>query len=161
MNTFINDLCYMVLVYFILFILSMVVITAANAQSVSEIESVITRAALENGVSPDLALAIAEVESQFNPKAVGSMGEIGIFQLRPEFHAVVAGNIEHNADVATKYLAKLSRQCRRYGDAYFVCFNYGPNNQRLRSPELSAYYRKVKAAQRRRQRTVNVVATTD
>jgi soluble lytic murein transglycosylase-like protein len=87
-------------------------------------------------------LAIATVESRLNPNAIGAIGEIGLFQLRPEFHSVKRGEIDHNINVATRYLAKLQKQCAHYGDAFFVCFNYGPG-RRLKRPKQFPYYIKV------------------
>jgi hypothetical protein len=116
-----------------------------HAQTTREdIEKKIERAALTHGIDPALALAIATVESNLNPEAVGSLGEIGIFQLRPEFHSVVPGQVDHNIEVAVRYLADLKRRCAHYGEAFFVCFNYG-TARRLKYPELFPYYRKVNA----------------
>lgn len=145
------DVIYLSIIAGILFILSSVVFeTGAHAQTRLEIERYIVQEAKRNGIDPSLALAIAEVESRFNPHAVGSIGEIGLFQLRPEFHPVVPGRVRHNIRVATQYLAQLKRQCAHYGEAYFVCFNYGPS-RKLKYPQLFPYYSKVKAAQVKRQ----------
>lgn len=130
----------------------------AKAQaSRTQIESYIVKSSQKHHVDPRLALAIAEVESGFNPNMVGSLGEVGVFQLRPEFHSVVKGNTKQNIDVAIKYLAHLKRQCGDYGDAFFVCYNYGPSRQ-LKHPKLFPYYKRVQLALKRNTR---VIASAD
>lgn len=131
-----------------------------HADELTHIQLAITQSALENGIDPNLALAIAEVESQFNPSMVGALGEVGVFQLRPQFHSVVQGDVKQNIDTAMVYLARLKHRCRRYGDAFFVCYNYGPS-RRLARPNEVPYYRKVKAAQLRRQGLSNVANNTN
>jgi hypothetical protein len=140
---------YLVLVYLALFLISIIVLEPVHAETRDEIEQAITISAVEHGVDPRLAVAIAEVESRLQADAVGTLGELGLFQLRPEFHDVKPGATRENIDVATAYLAQLKRQCRAYGDAYFVCFNYGPA-RKLKWPHKADYYLKVKAVQRRR-----------
>ncbi len=39
--------------------------------------------ALQRGVPPEVADAVAQVESAYNPHAVGTVGEIGLMQVRP------------------------------------------------------------------------------
>lgn len=115
----------------------------AEAQTRNEIEAAILEAAERHEIEPDLALAIAEVESSFNPNAVGGLGEIGIFQLRPEYHRVIPGDIRGNAEVAMQYLAQLKTQCSHYGEAFYICWNLGPNYRRLKHPTLFPYFKKV------------------
>jgi len=45
---------------------------------------IITRAALQHGIHPDLVYALAAVESNFNPRAVSEKGALGLMQLMPE-----------------------------------------------------------------------------
>ena len=40
--------------------------------------------AAKEGIDPDLLRAVAEVESQFNPKAVSRLGSTGLLQVMPE-----------------------------------------------------------------------------
>ncbi|WP_271200684.1 lytic transglycosylase domain-containing protein [Methylopila turkensis] len=47
------------------------------------IRGLIRVAAAENGVPAEIAEAVAEVESGFNPRAVGGVGEIGLMQVLP------------------------------------------------------------------------------
>jgi hypothetical protein len=108
-----------------------------------DLERKIKAAATRHGVDPDLALAIARVESGLNYKAVGRLGEVGLFQLRPEYHTAELGDIEQNIDTAVRYLATVRERCKAdYGNAWFVCFNHGPN-KRLKDPHNFSYYLKV------------------
>ncbi len=126
-----------------------VIWSVCDAHGDTIVEQQIVQAARHAGVSPSLALAIADVESGGNPNAVGSLGELGVFQLRPEFHSVTKGDTRGNIELGVRYLAALKRQCASYGDAYFVCFNYG-TARRLVYPRLFPYYQKVKLALQRR-----------
>ena len=96
-------------------------------------------------VDPDIAVAIATVESGLNPKAIGKLGEVGVFQLRPEFHDVRKGDTHHNIAVGVAYLAEMKRSCAKFKDAWFVCYNYGPHNK-LKRPRQTAYYKRVMQA---------------
>lgn len=120
----------------------------SKAQSKEQVETTIREAAQANGIDADLALAIAEVESGMNPQAVGHLGEQGVFQLRPEFHAVIPGNTKNNANLAMRYLARLREACADYGDAYFICFNMG-EGKRVKHPTLFPYYVKVQRVRQR------------
>lgn len=149
------DVLYLSIIAGVLYILSSI-LTEANAQTRIEIERHIRAKAHAHGVQPELALAIVQVESSFNPNAVGGLGEIGLFQLRPEFHDVREGDVNHNITVAIKYLAELKQKCSHYGDAYFVCFNYGPNRAKLKHPRLFPYYQKVKTVQANRRQAYQI-----
>lgn len=105
---------------------------------------VIEQAAIEQGLDPKLALAIAKTESSLNPNAVGNLGEIGLFQLRPEYHDVKKGNIINNVNVAVKYLVKVKEICEyKYNKAWFICFNTGPYRKIKVEPTDFSYYKKV------------------
>ncbi|GLK77573.1 hypothetical protein GCM10008171_28270 [Methylopila jiangsuensis] len=56
---------------------------APAAPDEAAIRRLIVAAAAEHGVPAELAEAVAEVESGFNPKAVGGVGEIGLMQVLP------------------------------------------------------------------------------
>lgn len=122
------------------------ILFSANAYSGSlDIESLIIREAVRYGVNPNLAVAIAKTESGLNPKAVGSKGEIGLFQLRPEYHKGNLWNPVQNTRIAMRYLKHLeSMSAERFGRAWFISFNLGPYyNRPIRYPQLFPYYKKV------------------
>ena len=45
--------------------------------------ALITKYAKQNGVPVELATAVVQIESNFNPRTRGSAGEIGLMQLKP------------------------------------------------------------------------------
>lgn len=116
----------------------------SHALTKSEIVEMIKTKSVTEGVDPDLAVAIATVESSLNPQAIGSLKEVGLFQLRPEYHDVKAGNLKHNTRIALKYLSYLKTvgDKKEMGEAWFVLFNYGPNRT-LKRPRETNYYKKV------------------
>lgn len=117
----------------------------ANAQS---IEQKILMQAHKEGINPKLALAIAKTESNLNPKARGSKGEIGLFQIMPKtYPGVYLVDTDKNIKYGVKLLAKYKKQCKDMGDAWFVCYNNGPN-RRPRYPYWHPYYKRVMFAMR-------------
>jgi soluble lytic murein transglycosylase-like protein len=111
----------------------------------NDIETIIKLKAVKYGVDPKLAVAIAKTESSLNPNAIGQLGEVGLFQLRPEFHDVRKGDIKHNITISMKYLSYLEKRCKpKYNDAWFVCFNTGANRRNpIKNPTEFKYYKKV------------------
>jgi soluble lytic murein transglycosylase-like protein len=51
--------------------------------------TLIKREAEKNGLPPDIADAVAAIESGYDPGAVGGVGEIGLMQVRPETAAMM------------------------------------------------------------------------
>jgi soluble lytic murein transglycosylase-like protein len=108
------------------------------------------------GIDPKIVYSVMAVESNFNPYARGAIGEIGLMQLRPEYHAshlpdieerrVFLSDIDNNVQQATKYLASLKGVFEaRYPGLQFVEFyNRGPNAKPKRFPyteKVSAVYK--------------------
>lgn len=116
-------------------------------ESRQRIVKIATKAASEHGLDPKLVLAIIEVESNFNPKAVGrTHGELGLMQLRPEFHACASLEELANILCGVKYLSKLkSRFESRLGTAWFVRYNWGESRP-LPAPKQTHYFRRVQRA---------------
>jgi soluble lytic murein transglycosylase-like protein len=95
------------------------------------------------GIDPDLAEAIARVESGLNPKAVGLLGERGLFQLHVKYFPNASFDIRENVRIGVAYLAEMKRKCADYpGKAWVLCFNHGAN-KRLKKPLQARYYVKV------------------
>jgi soluble lytic murein transglycosylase-like protein len=51
--------------------------------------ALIKREAEKNGLPPDIADAVAAIESGYDPGAIGGVGEIGLMQVRPETAAML------------------------------------------------------------------------
>ena len=96
----------------------------------SSVASQIQAAAPSYGVPPALALAVATKESGLNQAAVGSAGEIGVFQLMPGTAAQLGVNpsdLTANIDGGLTYLSQLYAQFGDWGTA-LEAYNGGPGN---------------------------------
>ena len=97
-------------------------------------------------VDCNLVVSIAKVESNLNPYAKGtSHGEIGLFQLRPEFHSN-CGNLwdrRVNTMCAIRYLQFLKKKFyEEHGNCYITYYNVGPYSG-VKWPCKHKYYKKV------------------
>lgn len=116
----------------------------ANISLAEDIKKVIGTVALDHGEDPVLLQSIAFIESSFNPKAVGKIGEIGLFQLRPEFHAIsLNSSVKQQTLIAIKYLQKLKVQC---GKKFLQCWNMGPTRAKQKNHKITRYEMKVQNA---------------
>jgi Transglycosylase SLT domain len=94
------------------------------------VSGLIASAASQYGVPVSLATAVAQKESGFNQAAVGSSGEIGVFQLMPGTAAQLGVNpsdLSQNVQGGVRYLSQLYAQ---YGDwnTALEAYNGGPGN---------------------------------
>lgn len=93
------------------------------------IKAAIRTAARKYNVPEDLALAVAERESSFNPGAISDHGAIGLFQLMPKTAAglgVDPYDPTQNIDGGVRYLAE---NLRRFGGdvgSALAAYNFGP-----------------------------------
>lgn len=107
-------------------------------------------AAMGHGISPKVALAVAQQESQLNPKAIGALGERGVFQLRPEFHKeYTIKQLEDpniNIQAGLDYMVQMQHQCVHKKDLdYLTCWNMGLTAAKsLKHPSLFPYVVAVK-----------------
>jgi len=118
----------------------------------SEIQSQITAAALQQGIDPSLALAVAKTESNFNPNAVSNSGAIGVMQLMPATAAglnVNPSDPTQNIQGGVKYLADLLRQYNGDVGSALAAYNEGPTafGAGKMYPETKAYVASVLAHQ--------------
>jgi soluble lytic murein transglycosylase-like protein len=98
--------------------------------AVTAVQQQIIAAANSAGVDPAIALAVANQESGFNQGAIGSSGEVGIFQLMPSTAAQLNVNpydTTQNIQGGISYLASLYSQFGDWGDA-LAAYNWGPGN---------------------------------
>src|SRR5579862_2620680 len=95
------------------------------------IDQMIRNTAVAAGVPPDLAVQVATQESGLNPDALGSKGELGLFQLMPSTAAQlgVADPLDpiQNAQGGVAYLAELFNQFGDWATA-LTAYNWGPGN---------------------------------
>lgn len=94
------------------------------------VKRAIVAMAQQAGISPAIALAVAQRESGFNQAARGTKGDTGIFQLMPNTAAglgVDATDATQNIRGGVSYLAMLYR---RYGDwnKALEAYNWGAGN---------------------------------
>jgi hypothetical protein len=101
------------------------------------------------GIDPKLAVSVAMVESSLNPNAIGSKGEVGLFQLRPEiFNHIPKDKLitpETNIRNGIKHLAWNKKYCNHKKEkTWLICYNYGIGNaKKVKHPKLFPYYKKV------------------
>lgn len=112
----------------------------------------INQYALANGVPTDLATAVTQIESNFNPKKRGSAGEIGLMQIKPAtarlmgYRGTVKGLYDPDTNIkfGMKYLAK----AQQLGDGTtcntILKYNAGHGATRM-NPISQAYCGKVTA----------------
>jgi len=108
--------------------------------------ALITRQAVQEGLPPAVADAVAHVESAYNPGAVGGIGEIGLMQIRPTTAAMLGyrGSItglfepETNVRYSVAYLAGAWRLAN--GDLCRTLMKYRAGHGEERMTPLSVEY---------------------
>jgi soluble lytic murein transglycosylase-like protein len=100
------------------------------------------------GFNPDVSLAVAQVESNLNPNAIGTKGEIGLYQLMPQFvdkkHNLK--DIRTNIYLGISKLKEEQNNCKHKNDLDFlVCYNMGRTGaNKIKHPSKFSYVKKVK-----------------
>jgi hypothetical protein len=100
----------------------------------------------QRGLPPEVADAVVQVESAYNPYAVGGVGEIGLMQIRPETAAMLGhrGGLTELFDPATNirygvtYLAKAWQLAE--GDLCRALMKYRAGHGEERMTPLSVEY---------------------
>ncbi|MBX2989058.1 MAG: lytic transglycosylase domain-containing protein [Bdellovibrionaceae bacterium] len=103
----------------------------------------VTRAILSesktHNFDPVFVLAVIETESQFNPYAIGGVGEIGLMQIRPETGEWISEKLNMpwigseslknpvvNVKIGIAYMAWLRQQMGPNSVRYVAAYNMGP-----------------------------------
>jgi len=84
----------------------------------------------ELGLPPYLLVAIAQVESTFDHRAIGAEGERGLLQLHPRWHVTPDCAVAHCVTAGT-YLSKLLSRFDLH--TAIAAYNQGPNRPNPRS----------------------------
>ena len=105
------------------------------------------------GVDHKIALAVAKVESQFNPNAVSEDKEdLGVFQLRakfyPEYSRKELLNPHTNIIMGLLTLKQMRKQCpHKLNGSWTICYNRGiAGAKNVKHPENDTYVKRVKLA---------------
>jgi soluble lytic murein transglycosylase-like protein len=94
------------------------------------IPQMIQNVATSLGVPPALAVQVATQESGLNPNALGTKGEVGLFQVMPSLAASMGldpSDPVQNTQVGVSYLAQLYEQFGDWATA-LAAYNWGPGN---------------------------------
>lgn len=71
------------------------------------------------------AISIAKLESNLNPSAVGALGEIGLFQTRPQYFKTSL-NLNEQIKLGIEALGTVKARCvRDLGQNWVACWNIG------------------------------------
>lgn len=105
--------------------------------------------AVQLGVDPDLAVAVAETESSLRVTAVGSIGEVGLFQIRPEFSVFDGDDLKDpiiNIIKGVKTLKHSQKHCVHQNEYdWLTCYNRGITGAKnVLKPNDDLYVNKVK-----------------
>lgn len=98
----------------------------------ASIQDMIVSEATAQGVDPQLALSVAQAESDFNPNARSPVGAMGVFQLMP---ATAAGlgvvdpfDAAQNIAGGVRYLSQMLSMWGGDAQKALASYNWGPGN---------------------------------
>lgn len=93
------------------------------------------------GVEPVLIKAMIKVESNYNPKAVSSTGDMGLMQINKCHKLKKPFDINENVEFGTKMMAGLLKQNNNNVRKSLYCYNTGTNNvKKNRIPHSTKKY---------------------
>jgi len=105
------------------------------------IKAIIVAEAMRQGFDPNIALAVAKVESNYNVHATGKVGEIGLYQIKPRFAHISKQELFNAKKNAKEGIRQLIFWKKRCGEYYLACYNGGK-----RGMYLKRYTQKVASA---------------
>lgn len=127
-------------------------ITNVLAASPSPYDTVVRREAAQAGVPADIADAVIAIESGYDPTRIGSVGEIGLMQVRPETAALLGfsgttselARPETNIHYGVSYLA--GAWAKAGGDLCRALMKYrAGHGQEIMSPLSEEYCARARA----------------
>ena len=132
-----------------IFTLLLFFIFAYSTCSRADVVTLIEAEAKRQHFDPAIAVAVATVESNLDQNAVGSKGEIGLFQILPStYPGANLFDLETNIRLGIEHLKYWKRACPTVEGISFVnCYNSG--FRRPKYPFLRPYVRKVAAIMRK------------
>jgi soluble lytic murein transglycosylase-like protein len=105
----------------------------------------------QHQVDPYLVAAVVKTESSWQVDAIGSIGELGLMQLRPEFFSGDLKDGKTNLTLGVEFLSSLTNRCSHLNEqakwehAYVICFNTGVRGSyKINDPAKFSYLVKVK-----------------
>lgn len=117
----------------------LVPILLVSCVSHADYSEMIRQVASANNLDPELAVAVAKVESSLNPNARGKLGEVGLFQIRPKFAKLAIYTPKENIEEGIRQLVYWKAHCPV--KEFVVCYNQGARKPKY--PQLHPYYKKV------------------
>lgn len=105
--------------------------------------------ATQFGIDPNVAVAVAEAESSMRIHAIGSVGEVGLFQIRPEYSSLNKDELKNPVNNIIKGVLKLRQakeECIHKQDlTWLTCYNRGISGaKKVKNPHKDQYVLKVK-----------------
>lgn len=101
------------------------------------------------GLNPKIAMAVAETESKFNINATGLAGEVGLFQLKPEYVKDYTRKQLYNPSINIRVgIKRLAEIKNRFGKSknhgWLTVYNCGESRAKsIKHPELFPYVLEV------------------
>lgn len=106
------------------------------------VECLIASQAREQGVPVQVAIAVAKVESGLRQSAVGGAGELGLYQVRPEFTNANLRDLKTNIKEGVRILAYYKDHCPvKNGIEWVSCYNQGMKHPKF--PLKLPYMKKI------------------
>lgn len=107
----------------------------------------ITVLALNQGINPETALAIAKIESNFKVNAIGPMKEVGLFQIHKSSTTYTKEQLLNpriNISEGLRILKQAKEKCTHQEDkTYVVCYNVGlAGGKKIKHPTKFPYYKR-------------------
>jgi hypothetical protein len=132
-------------------------------------ESMLTAAAIAQGLPPDLVRSVAKIESSFRQRAVSPKGAIGLMQLMPATASLLGvdpSQAEQNAQGGARYLRDLLIRFHFDAARALAAYNAGPgavakSNGVPAIAETVRYVQKVLAEYARLQKLAKSTNATD